>query len=204
MVAHTLRWNATIRALAARIPDLGHLRLLAVAQRLESQERGDWLDRDVGGDVLLNTGVHGFDLVRHLAGREVERVWCRSERVQTRRQPDVFVAGLRMTGGLLATVDNCRATAARSGRIEVVGERGALVADQVHGTLSLQEGRGERPLPVPEEVPTVAAVLADFRQVILEGASNPVPVADGLAAVAVALACRQASESGAEVAVEPF
>ena len=42
---------------------------------------------------------------------------------------------LKLAGGALALVDNNRATASRSGRIEMVGEKGQLCGDHVHGML---------------------------------------------------------------------
>src|SRR5262249_39849261 len=81
LMAHTLRWNAVARTFHAVLPSLGPLRALAVNQRFE-RSTFDWLDTpDVsGGGIILHTGVHSFDLVRFLTGREVVRVTCRSAR----------------------------------------------------------------------------------------------------------------------------
>ena len=44
-----------------------------------------WLDDPAvcGGGILLHTGVHSFDLVRLLTGREVVRAWCRTARAHS-------------------------------------------------------------------------------------------------------------------------
>src|SRR5207247_849207 len=76
--AHTLRWNAVVRAIRERLPSLGPLRALYLNQRFEVSSL-PWLDdpRTAGGGIILHTGVHSFDLVRWVTGHEVARVWCR-------------------------------------------------------------------------------------------------------------------------------
>lgn len=201
MVAQTMRWDATVTALKGAMPALGDIRIVALAQRLEEQSRM-WLDQEDGGDALLNTGVHAFDLLRFLTGREVESVWCMSQRVATRVQPDTFVAGLTMTGGLLATVDNCRASGARAGRMEVVGANGTLVGDHVHGLLARQQGRQMDSLPVGSPVHTVQEVLIRFVAVARGEMPPPVTAEDGWRAVEIALACRHSAACGLPVSLK--
>lgn len=189
MMAHTLRWNATIRALKDRIGELGRLQMLAFSQRLGSLERR-WLDRPELGGVLFNTGVHAFDLLRHLSGQEVREVFCQCRRTASRRTPDAFVASMVLSGTALATVDNCRTTPARSGRVEVVGERGELAGDHIHGTLARIVGSRRELLPVPGAVPTVREVLRDFVKAAAGRQAVPVGSGEGLRALEIAVACR--------------
>ena len=204
MVAQTMRWDETVAALKSHLDRVGKIRLMAIAQRLDPAQRS-WLDSEAGGDVLLNTGVHAFDLLRYLSGEEVEQVWCRTRVLDTQKQACSFVAGMTLTGGILATVDNCRVTGGRSGRIEVVGEKGVLSADHVQGTLTCQEGQKSKALKVNANVPTVRAVLEDFVQVVRGRKPVPVGLEDGLRAVEIALACRRSARLGGTVRlkVEP-
>src|SRR5262252_2246325 len=89
LMAHTLRWNTVVRALRLRLPDLGPLRALHLNQRFEPSPLG-WIDdpKVSGGGIILHTGVHSFDLVRWLTGREVVRVSCRALRADTRHTED--------------------------------------------------------------------------------------------------------------------
>src|SRR5262245_39322953 len=84
LMAHTLRWNAVVEAMHERIPALGPLRAVLLNQRFEPSTPG-WLDdpKAAGGGIILHTGVHSFDLVRWLTGREVLRVTCRTARAST-------------------------------------------------------------------------------------------------------------------------
>ncbi len=198
MVAQTLRWNAVVAALLRETASLGRLRVLALSQRLEQMDR-PWLEDEEGGGVLLNTGVHAFDLVRHLTGEEVDQVSCQTWRAASRRMPDTFAAVLRTTGGILATVDNCRATAVRSGRIEIAGEGGQVGGDHVHGTLWRGRGRQVESLPPVPQIPTVQAALADFVEVARRRKAPPVTARDGLAAVQVAEACARSHREGRHV-----
>ena len=113
LMAHTLRWNAVVEAMRARMPALGTLRAVMLNQRFEPSTLG-WLDDPAlsGGGIILHTGVHSFDLVRFLTGAEVTRVWCRTARAVTQRTEDNFVATLDLAGSdALVSVSGCRATA---------------------------------------------------------------------------------------------
>src|SRR5882762_9916514 len=128
LMAHTLRWNAVVRAIRDRLPSLGPLRALWLNQRFEPSPL-TWLDDPAGkgGGIILHTGVHSFDLVRWLTGHEVRRVWCRVLRADTSRTEDNFVAILELEGGEpLVTVSGSRSTAGRAGVVDVAGARGQL------------------------------------------------------------------------------
>ena len=183
MVANTLRYNSVIRALAAALPRAGELHLLALNQRLERSGR-PWLDDPAEGGPVLNTGVHGIDVLRFLTGTEVASAQALGRRVHHCATHDLFAATLRLTpGSLIATLDNSRAGSGRSGRIEVAGSERQLVGDFVHGFLFELEGHARRPLAVAEPVPTVREVLRDFVAALASGRPAPIPLEEGVAAV---------------------
>lgn len=201
MVANTLRYNSVVRGLAAAMPRVGEPQLLAINQRLERTGR-PWLDEWDDGGPVLNTGVHGVDLLRFLTGLEVAEVQAFGRRIHHRNTWDLFAAALRLEpGGLVATLDNSRAVGGRSGRIEVAGSERQLVGDFVHGDLYEIEGRQRRPLLVDEPVPTVREVLRDFVRALSEGRPSPVPLEEGIVAVRACLkiadAIRHAEEGRA-------
>jgi len=135
LMAHTLRWNAVVAAMRERIPSLGPLRALFLNQRFEPSTLG-WLDdpKAAGGGIILHTGVHSFDLVRWLTGREIVRVSCRTARASTVRTEDNFLAVLELAGSeALVAINGSRATAGRSGLIDVAGAEGQLLGDHAGG-----------------------------------------------------------------------
>lgn len=186
MVAHTLRFDPLVVALRGEIAGLGAIRMIATSQRFEPTTRG-WIDTPGRGGTILNTGVHAFDLLRYLSGAEIVSVHAEAARVVTTRTEDEFAAIVRLQpGGILATIDNARTTAGRTGRIEVACERGQVRGDYVHRELAVIVGRTRRELgPIPPAA-TVAEAMRAFAARLRDGKPMPVTARDGAAAVRAA------------------
>jgi myo-inositol 2-dehydrogenase/D-chiro-inositol 1-dehydrogenase len=202
MVAHTLRFDAVVIRLREEAAKLGPLRLVAINQRFEPTTRS-WIDQPGPGGILLNTGVHGFDLLRHITGLEPVSVCAECCRAVTRRTDDGFASTLRFEpGGVLATIDNSRATRSRSGRIEVVGEQGQAWADHVHRTLVVVRGSETNDLGPIAPSPTIPATLQAFVHGVRARTAPLVSAADGLAAVEMAEAAARSAREGRRVMLE--
>lgn len=206
MVAQTLRYNGVVRALASALPRIGRVRSLTFTQRFEPSPL-DWLDDPArsGGGMTLHTGVHAFDLCRRLSGLEADRVSCQMQSIRTRRTEDNFAATIALGGGAaLATVACARVAGGRNGHVEVAGEGGTLLGDHVLGTASLVVGGAVDALPVAAVVPTVREVVRDFVAALRAGAPPPIPLAEGLRAIAIVDACYAAARAGRVADVEPL
>jgi predicted dehydrogenase len=202
MVAHTLRFNAVVAAIRAALPTIGRLHATVITQRFEPSTLA-WLDtRVAGGGIVLHTGVHSFDLLRHLTGDEARHVSARIDRVATRDSEDNFIAAIEMERGTLALVGGSRATAGRSGAIELAGRDGQLVGDHVHGHAATLTGTERRALAVGAPVATVAATLREFAAAVRERRAPSITIADGAGSVAIAEACYRAAASGHPEGVE--
>ncbi len=205
LMAHTLRWNAVVRAARERLPALGPLRALALNQRFEPSSLA-WLDDPAisGGGIVLHTGVHSFDLLRFLTGDEVRSVQCRTARVVTQRTEDQFLAMMALAGSdALVSVSGSRATRGRSGLIDAACADAQLVGDHQQHWLHEVRGLARAPLPVGEPVPTVREALRAFVALLHSGTPPPVSLEDGARAVAIAEAClRSAAAGGVAVPVE--
>ncbi|TDI14350.1 MAG: Gfo/Idh/MocA family oxidoreductase [Acidobacteria bacterium] len=202
MVAHTLRYNPVVLRVRELMAGLGRIHLIAVNQRFEPASR-PWLDRPGPGGIILNTGIHEFDLVRFVTHCEIRSVRCLTRRVGTRRTEDVFAAVMELEPGeVLATVDASRHVGGRSGRIEVAGADGQIVADHAHSWVSRLSGRTSETYRLNEEVPTVRETLVDFVRLVRGEIDNPIPVLEGARAVAVAEACLRSASTGREEKVE--
>ena len=203
LMAHTLRWNAVVRAIRTHLPAIGTLRAVVLNQRFEPSPLA-WLDDPSmsGGGILLHTGVHCFDLVRLLTGCEVTDVFCRTARVRTVRTEDNFAAVLRLAGSdTVVAVSGCRATRGRSGLIDLAGDEGQLVGDHQLGFAYAVRGLERASLEVAEPVPTVREVLRAFARLVLDGEPPGATLEDGAQAVFIAEACRRSAESGTPVTV---
>ena len=197
MVAHTLRFDSVVQAVRERSSTLGPIHQVCVTQRFEPSSL-DWLDEPevAGGGNLLHTGVHGFDLLRFLTGEDPRSAMAATRRVVTRASEDDFVALFSFTGPLLASVGGSRATAGRSGTIEVAAERGQIIADHVHRFAFAISGTERIALPVAPPVSTVRETLRAFAHAIEDGSPAPITLDDGLWAVAMAEACYRSAASG--------
>ena len=204
MVAQTLRYNAVVRALGAAVESIGPIHAVTLSQRFEPSPLG-WLDDPAisGGGITLHTGVHLFDLLRVLTGLEPRSVTCQMDRVQTRATEDNFAATVRLSGSALATAACARTAGGRGGHVELSGERGTLIGDHVLHHASRAVGTRSGPLPLGPPAATVREVVADFVGAIRSGRRMPIPLEEGLRAVAVADACYRAARSGRVAEVEP-
>jgi predicted dehydrogenase len=206
LMAHTLRWNPVVQAVRERIRAMGELRALGLNQRFEPSPLA-WLDDPAvsAGGIILHTGVHSFDLVRYLTGREVRRVWCRSVSTRTTRTEDNFSALFELEGSpALVTVSGCRDTAGRSGLIDVACTGGQVVADHQLHWASMVHGLTRTPIDLPDPVPTVREVLRSFVAMLTKGARPPVELEDGARSALIAEACRNAARSTGPVDVTPL
>ena len=196
MVAQTLRFDTVIRAVVSDLPRLGALHQICLTQRFEPS-RLDWLDdrRVAGGGNVLHTGVHSFDLIRHLSGVNPRSALALTRRVVTRDTEDNFNAVFSFEGPLLASVAGSRATDGRSGAIEIAGEHGQIVADHVHGFAFHLRGTERRPIHVGPREPTVRETLRAFTRMLVSDAPPPITLDDGLWAVAMAEACYRSAQS---------
>ena len=203
MVAHTLRFNAVVQALRGALPAAGPLHAVALSQRFEPSTL-PWLDRrdEAGGGIILHTGVHSFDLLRFLTGREATRVHAAASAVATRDTEDNFTAVVEMADGVLANVAGSRATVGRSGHIELAARDAQLVGDHVHGIAARLVGTTREALEVGPAIATVAAVLVELGDAVTARRPPAITIADGAASVALAEACYRAIRSGAPAAVE--
>lgn len=204
MVAQTLRYNGVVATLRQHLDQIGAIHSLRISQRFEPSRPG-WIDDPAvaGGGVMLHTGVHSFDLLHYLSGLAVERVSCETATVGTARTEDNFSAALRLSGGCaLASVAGSRATASRSGPIEIAGRDGQLIGDHVLNQAYLVRGTSATPLDVPPPVPTVRETLLDFARALASDGPMPITLSDGLRAVAVARACYAAAAQGCAVVPE--
>lgn len=208
LVSQTLRFSKVVREVRSHLPSLGRLHQILLGQSFEPTRLG-WLDDPdlSGGGNVLHTGIHMFDLLRHLSGGEVVRVGCTTARVTTRKTEDSFAASMEVDLGeappLLAAITGARTTPSRYGQVRVIGENGQIVADHVHGRVARIDDRRETLLAEISGDATVVTVLQEFERVARGETRPSVDAREGLAAVAIADACYRSAASGRFVAPWP-
>ena len=171
----------------------------------------------VGGGVVMQLGVHGIDLLRHLCG-DIETVSAHTALMRTERtlvdgsvvhpdNEDHALALYRLAAGALATHEMSMSEIAGCDRftLEIYGERGTMWLRSARGALALHapQHTGTRDWVVPA-LP-VRAPGARQHQAFLDmlrgdAAPDGTP-ADGLASVLVAEAIYRSSASRREESV---
>jgi predicted dehydrogenase len=111
----------------------------------------------------------------------------------TSRVEDLFTAQVEMEGGLIGIVDSSNVSESRSGRYEFIGSDGQLQGDQVQGFIEFIQGTAIEHLPMDKPVPTIIPLLRAWCDYLKGNGPNPVTGEDGLAAVRICDACRQAA-----------
>ncbi|MGD9950399.1 MAG: Gfo/Idh/MocA family protein [Desulfobulbus sp.] len=199
-IGQTLRYNTVINELRAQLPLVGALYSLSANQRLEPATQA-WLDQPeyAGAGVSFHSAVHVFDAIRYITDQKIVRVMARTRCLHSAYLEDHLVVLVELEGGLLGVVDCSKIGPARSGRFELLGEKGLLLGDQVHNQLEFIQGMQRTSLACEGAVSTIVPLLEDWYRFLQGEATNPIPSEVGLAAIRVCAAClRSASKGGWE------
>jgi myo-inositol 2-dehydrogenase/D-chiro-inositol 1-dehydrogenase len=88
--------------------------------------------------LFFDTTVHDFDMLRFLTGSEIEMVHVQSaSAIHKQAEIDTAVFLVRMTNGVIATIDNSQAVYGYDQRVEVFGTEGSLsVGNETVNTVS--------------------------------------------------------------------
>ena len=97
-------------------------------------------------------------------------------------------------------MDARKVSPARVCRFEFVCETGALQGDHIHGMLSEIRATAIALVEVEPPGPTLPPLLRDWHKHIIGRAENPTPGTEKLAAVKICHACREAAQTGGELA----
>jgi predicted dehydrogenase len=203
MVAHTLRFAPILDAARRRLPEIGPLHRVRVAQRLEPSPLAWQRDPAVaGGGSITLTGIHLFDLLRWFVGRTPDAVQCRLLRLGGHPLENCFDACFEFEAeAILAATEVSKFASLRDCKLELIGETGALWVDYRSGSLHLQRDRRLRLLEESGDVPTLPETLRAFLRFARGERANPVPAEVGFAALEMAAACYDAHAQGRRVRI---
>jgi predicted dehydrogenase len=208
------RWDADYRRARARIAagELGRMVLFKSLQFDTELPPPSFRDPRVSGGIMIDMGIHEFDLARWLMEDEVVEVRAFGSSVL---YPDLgslgdvenAVIGLRFAGGGVGSVELSRtAVYAEDVRTEVMGERGSVFVGFLPASAGAfgQPGRlayDVVPSSMTRFAPAFAEQVRGFVRAIRDDRPVEVDGADGTAALAIALAARRSLEEGRTVAV---
>jgi predicted dehydrogenase len=175
------------------------VRTLIYGSEVERLRAGRWVGHpdEAGGGVIIDAGVHSFYLLEWLFGpvRQV-RATMASALPESRVEDNAVVTG-QLAGGTLFTCElTCTAELPWGERLEVYGEHGAVIVDQLDDPVA-RHFRGEHDFePVAlSDVPydprgwkfdSIAAGVMDFVHAVRDGRPTAVDPEAGYRAVVVA------------------
>ncbi|MGD7705460.1 Gfo/Idh/MocA family protein [Microlunatus sp. Y2014] len=195
MVGHVLRFDERLRELKRRLDAgaLGELRYVRI-HRSNSVASGERIG--ARASVLEFLGVHDLDLLLWLTGQDVTGVTANARRAFTDNW-DVVTAGLTLSGGTLAQLENHWLIHRASARgclagVELFGDRGTALVDLSTDELQLTTDDEPRTKFVDSRNWThdpgvqggsLRRQDAAFLDAVRTGAPMPITGADGLRAV---------------------
>ena len=168
---------------------------------------------EVSGGLFCNMTIHDFDMVRFISGLEVTEVYATGgvlidEAIGEVGDLDTAVVVCRHTSGAISTIDNSRqAVYGYDQRVEAFGSAGMAASDNptVAAAMTRSTGGSSGPgLPyffVERYMPAYVAGWSEFVAMV-GGAPSPCTLADGRAALVLALAAWRSARERRPVAVE--
>ncbi|AYF77919.1 dehydrogenase [Nocardia yunnanensis] len=206
------RFDAGYRAARAAVAagDLGWIHTLRATTLDPAPPPAEYIPRS--GGLFRDCGVHDFDIIRWVSGREVEEVYATGA---NRGEPffadsgDVDTAAviLRLDDGCLATVSLTRYNGeGYDVRLEVLGSKGNAVVglDERAPLRSVEPGYPTSALPaypgfMDRFHGAYTEELLTFLGVITGQHANPCPAAEALEAFYIAEACELSRHQGRPV-----
>jgi UDP-N-acetylglucosamine 3-dehydrogenase len=175
------------------------VRTLIYGSEVERLRADGWIGRraEAGGGVIIDAGVHSFYLLEWLFGR-VRRVRATAGALmpESEVEDNAVVTGELECGTLFTCELTCTAELPWGERLEVCGENGVVVVDQLSDPVALHYRGSEDFEPVPlDGVPydphgwkttSIADGVVDFVRAVREGRAPSIDPYDGYRAVLVA------------------
>lgn len=190
-VGHLERYNPVAQALRRQIED---------PRFIEGNRLAPYKGRATDTDVLLDLMIHDLDLLLHLVGQPIEHIEACGAPVLT-EQLDIANARIRFANGAVANLTASRVSLKTERKLRFFQKSGYVSAD--FGSRRVTCVNVDRSTQPPTVVPSEQAFEGDglrdelsaFVDAVRTRRLPDVPGEDGRAALAAALAVRQAIES---------
>jgi len=176
---------------------IGQVRMFHIHSRDPAPPPAEYLAKS--GGIFLDMCSHDYDMARFVTGQEIEEVYVVGKafdpEAQAANDLDTHITVLRMSGGVMGTIDNSRRCAyGYDQRIEVFGSDGSLIGQNKskHSVVAAgQDGYHHgRPFDffMDRYLEAYGNIMTAFVQMIERGTDPPVSGLDGRAPVLAALA----------------
>jgi len=167
----------------------------------------EFAKRENGGGLILDMGVHDYDLARWLMGSEVERVYSEGgclvyPELKEVGDIDNAVVNLKFANGAVGNVDLSRNSVyGYDVRTEVIGSKGSLFIGKLQQTPLLvmtpnSIAHDTVPYFMERFVEAYSAEIRDFVKCVMDDGQPQVTGRDGRAAVAIGIAATKSFDEG--------
>jgi 1,5-anhydro-D-fructose reductase (1,5-anhydro-D-mannitol-forming) len=164
-------------------------------------------DPGAGAGVVLDITVHDAAVLNRLLGQPLEAtaIGVRQGHWDAAAD-DAVMSVLRYEAGALAQTHDAFTVAYAGTGLEVHGTAGSIIARDVMtqdpvGSVVLRDSGGDREIDIPGRRDLYEVSLEAFAGAVAHGTGPAVTAEDGIRALAVALAVKQAADSGLRVSV---
>ena len=203
-VGHVERFNPAVLALAEKLRQ----NALGRIYQLHARRLSPYPERRRLSGVALDLATHDLDVMRHVTGNEVVRVFAETAQRSGAGIEDLVCASLRFEDESTGLLEVNWLSPTKVRELTVTGERGMLVVNYLTQdlrffehpresteweALGLVRGSGEGDMvkyAIPRREPLVVQWEA-FLRAMRNGGPAPVPGREGLAALSIAMAIRQ-------------
>jgi predicted dehydrogenase len=204
-VGHVERFNPAVVALKEKLAE----KPLGRIYQLHARRLSPYPDRRNLSGVALDLATHDLDVMRHVSGQEVIRVFAETAERAGNAVEDLVCASLRFEDDSTGLLEVNWLTPTKVRELTVTGERGMFVVDYLTQDLRFFEhpraaiewealgvvrGSDEGDMiryAIPRREPLVVQWEA-FLSALRDGGPSPVPGREGLAALSIATAIRKA------------
>jgi len=214
-VGHVERFNPAVRELKAR---LGRGELGRILQ-IHARRLGPFPPRirDVG--VVIDLATHDIDVMSHLTGGEVVRLYAETVRRINTAHEDMLSAILKFDNGTVGVLDVNWLTPTKVRDLSVLGERGMFHVNYLTQELTFYANSAMRPGEDPSTLSGVSegnmvryqiahaeplrVELLSFFNAIREDRPVEVGAADGIRALRLATQLMESAEQGKAIDLMP-
>lgn len=191
--------------------EIGDLHILKVTSRDPEPPSLEYIP--TSGGLFMDMAIHDFDMVRYIAGSEVEEVYVQGASLVNPEigkigDIDTAIISLKFANGAMGVIDNSRqAVYGYDQRIEAFGSNGSATAqNELESTVEVatKDGvKGDNPLHFFLERYNDAYIkeTSEFFDAIRNDGEVPCSFRDGIMAQRIAAAANESLETGVPVKV---
>ena len=180
MVGHLLHHHGAVRAML-RVVREGRI---GTPREFRSARLCQHGSRDADGSLLWSLAPHDMSVLRALDPKPVRQMQVDLRAAGDGAAPSIADLHLRLAGGLRAHIVVSRAHPSKVRRMEVVGDEGAVVFDDLGWPALSLRSRGRREaLSWDESVPPLRAEVDAFVTCVRDGLDPAIGFDEGLAVV---------------------